>query len=670
MPSPPASSKGESDIENTAELPSLPPTANPGSGDRRPSATDTWIAPPLAGARAAETPATPGPAEARHGDSAVQTLTGRLRETQGLLAGKDERLRQIEHARDEALEARAAAERRAAQLDHELAQLKAEHAFQLDEHARARAHFEEQLAQARALVSAAGARADDLQRRLAELESAARLQRDQDPKNQQRLAQDRARTAGAMDDLREERERVLGLIESLQSAESRRGILEELVGDLQREGEERERELARVARAVVGRDARTRELEAELAQSASRIARLEQQASSLAAALAERDAELRRSQQDPRRAPRERPASPRTQPDSSSERARTPPGVAVGQGSGDARQESELARLKAERAELTKTLAEVRAATAAAATKAGGHDEALAEVRARNAELESALAAERRRFRELEKERVSARRETQDWAGALETAQQERSAEAERLAAAQARVKELEEHAAEQQEATRALQSESGASIARAKELEADLHAAEEAVHRLESEARARNARLEELERANARWRTFEEARHAAAEPPASPTPERSPAPREVLREAPREVPREVPRETPGALPEGDDSAGAPEPVPEGATRLLVRSEDGREIMHVLGRRTSIGRTPDNDLQIEANFISRHHAVILVGPVHTIIEDLNSSNGVHVNGRRVTRQILRDGDVLHFARLQYRFVVRRAGEKR
>ena len=639
MPSPPASSKGESDIENTAELPSLQPAANPGSGDRRPSATDTWIAPPLAGARAAEAPATPGPADARHGDSAVQTLTGRLRETQGLLAGKDERLRQIEHARDEALQARAAAERRAAQLDHELAQLKAEHAFQLDEHARARAHFEEQLAQARALVSAAGARADDLQRRLAELESAARLQRDEDPKHQQRLAQDRARTAGAMDDLREERERVLGLIESLQSAESRRGILEELVGDLQREGEERERELARVARAMVGRDARTRELEAELAQSASRIARLEQQASSLGAALAERDAEVRRSQQDPRRAPRER--------------APPPPSVAVGQGSGDARQESELARLRAERAELTKTLAEVRA---------------------RNAELESALAAERRRFRELEKERASARRETQDWAGALESAQHERSAEAERLAAAQARAKELEEHAAEQQEAMRALQRESGASIARAKELEADLHAAEEAVHRLESEARARNARLEELERANARWRTFEEARHAAAEPPASPAPERSPAPREVLHEVPREVPREAPREAPRetvrVLPEGDDSAGAPEAVPEGATRLLVRSEDGREIMHVLGRRTSIGRTPDNDLQIEADFISRHHAVILVGPVHTIVEDLNSSNGVHVNGRRVTRQILRHGDVVHFARLQYRFVVRPAGEKR
>src|SRR2546429_526324 len=244
-----------------------PPPGRPRAPPQPPALP--WSARPLPGTRAGGPPPPPGPAEARHGDSAVQTLTVRLRETQGLLTGKDERLRQIEHARDEALEARAVAERRAAQLDHELAQLKAEHAFQLDEHARARAHFEEQLAQARALVSAAGARAHDLQRPLAGPESAARLPRDQDPKHQQRPPPGRARPPGAMDDLREERERVLGLIESLQSAESRRGILEELVGDLQREGEERERELARVARAVVGRDARTRELEAELAQSAS-----------------------------------------------------------------------------------------------------------------------------------------------------------------------------------------------------------------------------------------------------------------------------------------------------------------------------------------------------------------------------------------------------------------
>ncbi len=79
----------------------------------------------------------------------------------------------------------------------------------------------------------------------------------------------------------------------------------------------------------------------------------------------------------------------------------------------------------------------------------------------------------------------------------------------------------------------------------------------------------------------------------------------------------------------------------------------------------MLGRKTTIGRTPDNDLQIDVKYISRHHAVILVGPAHAIIEDLNSTNGVMVNGRRVTRQILRDGDQVAIARAEYRFALRR-----
>ena len=84
----------------------------------------------------------------------------------------------------------------------------------------------------------------------------------------------------------------------------------------------------------------------------------------------------------------------------------------------------------------------------------------------------------------------------------------------------------------------------------------------------------------------------------------------------------------------------------------------------------MLGRKTSIGRTPDNDLQIDAKYVSRHHAVILVGPVHTIIEDLNSTNGVLVNNRRVTRHTLKDGDQVAVGRSLYRFAVRRSADKR
>jgi pSer/pThr/pTyr-binding forkhead associated (FHA) protein len=105
------------------------------------------------------------------------------------------------------------------------------------------------------------------------------------------------------------------------------------------------------------------------------------------------------------------------------------------------------------------------------------------------------------------------------------------------------------------------------------------------------------------------------------------------------------------------------------EPAPDGATRLLIRSDGEREVVHVLARKTSIGRTPDNDVQIDAKYISRRHAVILAGPAHTIIEDLNSTNGVTVNGQRITRQALKDGDHVMIGRAEYRFAVRRTDKR-
>ena len=91
--------------------------------------------------------------------------------------------------------------------------------------------------------------------------------------------------------------------------------------------------------------------------------------------------------------------------------------------------------------------------------------------------------------------------------------------------------------------------------------------------------------------------------------------------------------------------------------------RLLVRVENGQEIPHVLGRRTAIGRTSDNDLQIDASYISRHHALIMTSATHAVIEDLGSTNGVHVNGRKVARQLLKDGDAVLVGRMLFRYVV-------
>ena len=46
------------------------------------------------------------------------------------------------------------------------------------------------------------------------------------------------------------------------------------------------------------------------------------------------------------------------------------------------------------------------------------------------------------------------------------------------------------------------------------------------------------------------------------------------------------------------------------------------------------------------------------------GPREAIIEDLNSTNGVLVNGRKVTRQPLCDGDAVTIGEVQFRYVAR------
>src|SRR6185503_20158717 len=63
-------------------------------------------------------------------------------------------------------------------------------------------------------------------------------------------------------------------------------------------------------------------------------------------------------------------------------------------------------------------------------------------------------------------------------------------------------------------------------------------------------------------------------------------------------------------------------------------------------------RRVVLGRTPDNDLQIDSKYISRHHAQIVTSSSTSVLEDLNSTNGIYVRAKRVRRRMLNDGDVV------------------
>lgn len=72
--------------------------------------------------------------------------------------------------------------------------------------------------------------------------------------------------------------------------------------------------------------------------------------------------------------------------------------------------------------------------------------------------------------------------------------------------------------------------------------------------------------------------------------------------------------------------------------------------------------RLIIGRTPDNDLQIDSKFVSRHHAQIVTTLQGCVLEDLNSTNGVYVRSKRVRRQLLNDGDVIQIGQHEIMYI--------
>lgn len=64
----------------------------------------------------------------------------------------------------------------------------------------------------------------------------------------------------------------------------------------------------------------------------------------------------------------------------------------------------------------------------------------------------------------------------------------------------------------------------------------------------------------------------------------------------------------------------------------------------------------SIGRKSDNDVVIEHPAVSARHCRILRDGEGWRIEDLGSTNGTTVNGRRVERAVLTDGDLIGVAK--------------
>jgi pSer/pThr/pTyr-binding forkhead associated (FHA) protein len=78
---------------------------------------------------------------------------------------------------------------------------------------------------------------------------------------------------------------------------------------------------------------------------------------------------------------------------------------------------------------------------------------------------------------------------------------------------------------------------------------------------------------------------------------------------------------------------------------------LFLKFED-RILQELLlsGGTVTIGRQPDNVFRIDNPAVSGHHAKVYAEGDHYVIEDVESFNGTYVNGQRISKVVLKDGD--------------------
>ncbi|HJX62534.1 MAG TPA: FHA domain-containing protein [Polyangia bacterium] len=109
------------------------------------------------------------------------------------------------------------------------------------------------------------------------------------------------------------------------------------------------------------------------------------------------------------------------------------------------------------------------------------------------------------------------------------------------------------------------------------------------------------------------------------------------------------------------------DEASALDPASLPPRLVIVgRFMAGREFM--LDRPSLvIGRTSENDIVIEHKSISRHHARIVREGTQYYAVDLESANGVRVNGVDHDRVLLSPGDQIELGQVQLRFVTEEGG---
>ena len=97
-------------------------------------------------------------------------------------------------------------------------------------------------------------------------------------------------------------------------------------------------------------------------------------------------------------------------------------------------------------------------------------------------------------------------------------------------------------------------------------------------------------------------------------------------------------------------------------PASQRAYLEITGSEEKDGIFELGDRAVVIGRSAECDIQLGVQNVSRKHARVLFQNEEYLIEDLESTNGVFVNGIKVVKCVLRNDDQIEIGGVKLVFM--------
>jgi len=96
----------------------------------------------------------------------------------------------------------------------------------------------------------------------------------------------------------------------------------------------------------------------------------------------------------------------------------------------------------------------------------------------------------------------------------------------------------------------------------------------------------------------------------------------------------------------------------------------LILSMDGLILKEytLAKERTTIGRKPHNDIQIDNLAVSGEHAVVVSILNDSFLEDLGSTNGTLVNGQQIKKHFLQNNDVIELGKYKLKYLHEQTGQ--